>query len=196
LRASKSCCARHCRSVKRRRVCDRIAHPVRSDRASRQRAAGTIDEQLAAPGRNARAWRRRPVIGLGKIFVGRAEENGAHVAEACASARRYSGLRLEVYRGLHEAPLRQLGQAATYFRRSIEANRNYPSAYFSFAVALAQLGRLDEARSAAKAGLALDPAFAISRVRASWRAMSDDPTFLAGLERNLECLRKAGVPEQ
>ena len=35
------------------------------------------------------------------------------------------------------------------------------------AAALAQLGRLDEARSAVKAGLALNPAFAISRARAA-----------------------------
>ena len=47
------------------------------------------------------------------------------------------------------------------------------------AAALAQLGRLDEAHSAVKAGLALNPTFTISRARASWTAMSDDPTYLA-----------------
>ena len=64
------------------------------------------------------------------------------------------------------------------------------------AAALAQLGRLDEARSAVKAGLALIPAFTISRARADWTAVSDDPTFLAQLEPIFEGLRKAGVPEQ
>ena len=64
------------------------------------------------------------------------------------------------------------------------------------AAALAQLGRLDEARSAVKAGLALNPSFAVSRARAAWTAMSDDPTYLAQLEPNLEGLRKAGVPEE
>ena len=64
------------------------------------------------------------------------------------------------------------------------------------AAALAQLGRLDEARSAVKAGLALNPTFTISRARAAWTAMSDDPTYLAQLEPILEGLRKAGVPEQ
>ena len=48
-------------------------------------------------------------------------------------------------------------QAVAWFRRSIEANRNYPLAHFRLAAALAQLGRLDEARSAVKAGLALNP---------------------------------------
>ena len=58
-------------------------------------------------------------------------------------------------------------QAVAWFRRSIEANRNYPAAYFILAAALAQLGRLDEARSAVKAGLALNPAFTVSRARAA-----------------------------
>ena len=64
---------------------------------------------------------------------------------------------------------------------------------FVLAAALAQLGRLDEARSAVKAGLALNPAFAISRARAVWTAMSDDPTYLAQLEPIFEGMRKAGA---
>jgi hypothetical protein len=59
---------------------------------------------------------------------------------------------------------------------------------------LTQLGRLDEARSAVKAGLALNPAFAIARALST--AMSDNPAYLAGLEPVFEGLRKAGVPEQ
>jgi adenylate cyclase len=64
------------------------------------------------------------------------------------------------------------------------------------AAALAQLGRLEEAHSAVKAGLLLNPTYAISRVRAAWTARSDDPTYLVQTERVLEGLRKAGVPEQ
>jgi hypothetical protein len=64
------------------------------------------------------------------------------------------------------------------------------------AAALAQLGRLDEARSAVRAGLALNPTYTISRRRASWTSQSDDPTYLAQLEPIVEGLRKAGVPEQ
>ena len=70
------------------------------------------------------------------------------------------------------------------------------AAYFYLAAALAQLGRLDEARSAVKAGLALNPTYAVSRARAAWSGVSDDPTYLAGLERILEGMRKAGVPEE
>jgi hypothetical protein len=37
-----------------------------------------------------------------------------------------------------------------------------------------------------KAGLALNPAFSISRARAVWTAVSDDPTYLARIEFGLE----------
>src|SRR5271168_5403597 len=87
-------------------------------------------------------------------------------------------------------------QAVGWLRRSVEANRNFPSAYFNLAAALGQLGRLDEARSAAEAGLALNPAYSISRSSAARTARNDDPTYLAGLEPILEGMRKAGVPEQ
>ena len=85
-------------------------------------------------------------------------------------------------------------QATTWFRRAIEANRNFPHPHCVLAAALAPLGRLDEARFAVKAGLALDPAYAVSRARAAWTAMSDDPTYLAQLEPILEGMRKAESP--
>ena len=44
------------------------------------------------------------------------------------------------------------------------------------AAALAQLGRMDEARTAVNAGLVLNPTYTISR------ALIDDPTYLAQLE--------------
>jgi hypothetical protein len=78
-------------------------------------------------------------------------------------------------------------------RRAIETNRNHPLAHFSLAAALAHLGRLDEARAAAQAGLALSPAFTISRHHAN--APSDNPTYLAQRERFYDGMRKAGVPE-
>jgi tetratricopeptide (TPR) repeat protein len=136
-------------------------------------------------------------IGLAKIFVGRAEETETHILEALRLSPRDTDAYSWIYNvGFAKLYLGSYEQAVAWCRRAIEANRNFPLIYFQLAAALAQLGRLDESHSAAKAGLALDPAFAIPRARASWRAMSDDPTFLAGLERNLEGLRKAGVPEQ
>jgi hypothetical protein len=87
-------------------------------------------------------------------------------------------------------------QAVAWCRRSIEANRNFPPAHFMLGGALANLGRLDEARSAVKAGLTLNPAFAISRARANWTAISDDAIYLSQLEPIFEGLRKAGASEQ
>jgi Flp pilus assembly protein TadD len=99
------------------------------------------------------------------------------------------------FAGLAKLYLGKYEQAIAWFRRAIEANRNYPAANFNLAAALAQLGRLDEARSAGSAGLALNPAFTVSRAHAAWTAMSDDPTYLAQLEPLLQGMRKAGVPE-
>ena len=135
-------------------------------------------------------------IGLGKTFVGRAEETEAHIGEALRLSPRDTNA--HTWRGFAGIAMNHLGsweEAVAWFRRSIEANRNYPHPYFHLAAALAQLGRLDEAHSAVRAGLALNPVFAISRARAAWTAMSDDPTYLAGTERILEGMRKAGVPE-
>ena len=64
------------------------------------------------------------------------------------------------------------------------------------ALALAQLGRLDEAHSSVKAGIAINPSFTVTRARVDWTALSDDPTYLAQLEPIFEGLRMAGVPEQ
>ena len=136
-------------------------------------------------------------IGFGKILVGRAEETEAHVSEALRlSPRDTMAYRWMTNAGGAKLHLGSYEQAVAWFRRSIEANRNYPPAYFNLAAALAQLGRLDEAHSAIKAGLALSPSFTVSRARAAWTAMSDDQTYLAQLEPMFDGLRKAGMPEQ
>jgi hypothetical protein len=61
---------------------------------------------------------------------------------------------------------------------------------------LRHLGRIDEAQSAVKAGLVLNPAYTIGLARALWTAWSDNPTFLAGVQRIVDGLRTAGAPEQ
>jgi tetratricopeptide (TPR) repeat protein len=134
---------------------------------------------------------------LAKIFIGRAEETEAHIGEALRLSPRDT--LAYVWMSIAGAARNHLGcwhEAVTWFRRSIEANRNYPSSYFQLAAALAQLGRNDEAHSAVKAGLALNPTFTLSRARALWTASSDDPTRLAQIEPFLDGLRKAGLPEE
>jgi TolB-like protein len=135
-------------------------------------------------------------IGIGKILVGRADEAEAHIGEALRiSPRDTMAYIWMATAGDAKNHLGSWEQAVAWFRRAIEANRNNP-VYLNLAAALAQLGRLDEARSAVKAGLALNPAYTVSRRRASWTAQSDDPTYLAQLEPIFEGMRKAGVPEQ
>jgi TolB-like protein/class 3 adenylate cyclase len=136
-------------------------------------------------------------IAFGKILIGRPEETEAHIAEALRlSPRDKSAYIWMNTAGLAKLHLGSYEEAVAWFRRSVEANRNFPAPSLNLAAALVLLGRLDEARSAAKAGLALNPALATSRIRAAWTARSDDPTFLAGAERILDGMRKAGLPEQ
>jgi tetratricopeptide (TPR) repeat protein len=136
-------------------------------------------------------------IGLAKVFIGRAEETEAHIAAALRlSPRDTMAYIWMTTAGSAKLHLGSYEQAAAWFRRAIEANRNNPPAYLNLAAALAQLGRLDEARSAARAGLALNPAYTVSSRRASWTAQSNDPTYLAQLESIFDGLRKAEVPEQ
>ena len=149
--------------------------------------ASALDRNLA----DAHAY-----IGYGKIHIGRAEDTEAHVSEALrlsprdATAYTWMGIA-----GIAKNNLGLYEQAVAWFRRAVEANRNYPDAYFHLAPALAQLGRLDEARSAVKAGLALNPTYTISHARAARTARSADPTYLAQLEPIFDGLRKAGLPE-
>ena len=143
-----------------------------------KRAAQGIAECEHALALDRNLARAHSHIGFGKIFIGRAEETEAHVVEALRLSPRdtlaYIWMNIA---GLAKLHLGNWEQAVAWFRRTIEANRNYPPAYFHLAAALAQLGRLDEARSAVKAGLALNPTFTISRVRAARTARSDDPTY-------------------
>jgi tetratricopeptide (TPR) repeat protein len=61
----------------------------------------------------------------------------------------YAGI-AKNYAGLYD-------QAIPWFRRAIEVNRNYPHPHFVLGVALALLGRLDEARSSVRSGARAQP---------------------------------------
>ena len=136
-------------------------------------------------------------IGWCKVYAGRAEETEAHVRSALRLSPRDSvAFGWMNAAGAAKLQLGDWEHAVAWFQRSIEANRSYPTSYFSLASGLAQLGRLDEARAAVKAGLALHPNFSLSRARAAWTLISDDPVYLAGLERILGGMAKAGVPQQ
>ena len=133
-------------------------------------------------------------IGNAKTLMGRAAETEAHVNEALrlSPRDRYAFVWFGMA-GAAKTQLRAYDEAVAWYRRSIEANRNYPTAHFSLAANLALLGRRDEARASAASGLALDPLFTLRRFRASW--VCDHPVYVAHLERVLEGMREAGVPE-
>ena len=133
-------------------------------------------------------------IGCAKYFLGRGVEIEAHVQEALRLSPRDTEANIwMIFAGLAKLQLGADEEAVARFHRSVEINRNHPSVHFFLAAALAHLGRLDEARSAVQAGLALDPTFTLSRIRTN--VPSDNPTFLAGRERFHEGMRMAGVPE-
>ena len=80
------------------------------------------------------------IIGFGKIFIGRAEETEAHIAEAVRLSPRDTMAYLWMaYAGIAKNHLGSYEQAVAWCRRGIEANRNYADGYFWLATALARL---------------------------------------------------------
>jgi len=133
-------------------------------------------------------------IGFAKYCLGCGGELEDHVNEAFRlSPRDAHAFRWLFMVGFAKLQISADAEAVGWFRRSIEANRNVPITHFGLSAALALLGSLDEARSAAKAGLTLDPNFTIRRFRDG--ALSDDPTYLAKRKRVYAGMRLAGVPE-
>jgi TolB-like protein len=180
-----------------RRPNDALAHDImgtiliqtmRADQgiAELERAL-TLDPNLAAAHGD---------MGFAKLFTGRDEEIEAHEKEA---------LRLSPHDGRAWLWLHALGvgkmnlgadeEAIVLFRRSMQTNPTFPLEHFFLAAMLASRGLQDEAQSQVKAGLALDPGFSIRRFRIGAEALGDNPVYRARLERLIERMHKAGVPE-
>jgi TolB-like protein/class 3 adenylate cyclase len=133
-------------------------------------------------------------IGFAKYVTGRGEETEAHVLEALRLSPQDTAANVwMVWVGNAKSQIGADEEAIAWIRRGIEANRNLPAEYFFLAAALAVVGRADEARAAAQAGLKLDPSFTVSRFRAS--AATDNPTYLARRERIYDGMSRAGIPE-
>jgi tetratricopeptide (TPR) repeat protein len=162
---------------------------------TRRAAEGIAEfEQALALDRNLAS--AHAFIGVAKYFLGRGAETEPHINEAFRLSPRDSmANRWMVWVGLAKRQLGADAEAVIWFRRGIDANRNYSIAHFHLAAALALRGELDQARAAVKAGLALDPRFTIRRFRDVTNAISDNPTFLAGRDRVIEGMRLAGVPD-
>ena len=70
-------------------------------------------------------------LGLGKILIGRAEETEAHVVEALRLSPRDPLAYIWMHAaGVAKNHLGSWEQAVAWFRRAIEANRNYPARIF------------------------------------------------------------------
>jgi TolB-like protein len=134
-------------------------------------------------------------IGIFKIHVGHAEETESHVLEALRLSPRDSlASYWFMFVGISKMLLGQNNEAVAWLRRSIESNRNNPVSHFHLAAALALLGLDEDARTAARDGLALNPQFTVARYEGAWRFRD----FADSTKRQaiLEGLRKAGVPER
>ena len=117
------------------------------------------------------------LIGQNKLFIGRAEETEAHVLEALRLSPRDPWAYIWLLTaGFAACLLGRNEEAASWFRRSIEANRNFALCHFIHATVLANIGRMDEARSELAAGLALDPGFTIANFQSA--VSSDNPLYL------------------
>jgi tetratricopeptide (TPR) repeat protein len=134
------------------------------------------------------------LIGLAKHNLGCSAETEAHVREALRLSPRDPFLPWWMsWVGFSKLALNTYAEAASCFRRSIEANRTYYWAYFGLAATLVRLGGLDEAKSALQQGLALDPDLTLSPLRGNTPNLN--PASREQLERFLEGLRVAGMPE-
>ena len=158
------------------------------------RAAQGIREFEYALALNPNAANAHAALGLAKFCMGRAAETEGHILEALRlSPRDVETYQWTCFVGVAKLQLGSDVEAVSSLRRSTEANRNFPLAHVSLAAALALTGALDEARTAAGTGLALNSGFTVRRFFAAQQ--SDNPIFRAGLERFCEGLRLAGVPE-
>jgi len=156
-----------------------------------ERAIAECERSIALDRNNALA---HAVIGLHKLHLDRGEETEAHVQEAIRLSPRDVFLFVWLaIAGYASDFLQRYEEAVAWQRRSIEANPNYSIAHFHHASALAHVGRLEEARAAARAGLAIDPKFTIG-----WFLTvkySNSPAHLEWRERLADGMRKAGLPE-
>jgi TolB-like protein len=147
--------------------------------------AVSLDSNLAA----AHAY-----VGLMKVFLGRARETRAHVAEAMRLSPRDPLLFLwHFFIGVADIHLGRMAPALESLRKSVEINPNWGLSRFVLAGALGLAGQLAEAAEVCTIAQRLAPNFTIAKFRAE--AVSDNPAYLAKREHFGEGLRLAGAPE-
>jgi hypothetical protein len=135
------------------------------------------------------------VLAGAKMVVGRSEESEQHIQDGIRLSPRDSSLHVwAMLGGMAKLCLGDDEAAVVWLCRSIEANRNFPLPQFLLANALTHLDQKEAARSAATAGLALDPSFTVRRVRMTMTSLGDNPVYRAQVERVFDGMADAGVP--
>jgi TolB-like protein/DNA-binding winged helix-turn-helix (wHTH) protein/Tfp pilus assembly protein PilF len=132
-------------------------------------------------------------IGIAKYVAGQPQDTEGHIARAIRLSPRDAWLNAWcLAAGTAKLALCHDTEAVSWLQRAIEANRTLPLAHFILASALALQGKTDEALSATRTGLALDPAFTVQRFRNN--PLSDNPSYLAQRKRICEGMLAARVP--
>jgi TolB-like protein len=133
-------------------------------------------------------------LGLMKVFLGRARETRAHVAEAMRLGPRDPLLFLwHFFIGVADIHLGRMVHALESLRKSVEINPNWGLSQFVLAGTLGLAGLLAEAAEVCAVAQRLAPNFTIAKFRAE--AVSDNLVYLAQREHFCEGLRLAGAPE-
>ena len=114
-------------------------------------------------------------VGLGEMFLGRAEETEAHITEALRLSPRDTMAYIWMHiAGMAKNHLCLYEQAVAWSRRATEANRNFPQAYFWLGAALAPLV-LTRRVPPSKPGSRSTQSFSMSHARAAWTALERRP---------------------
>ena len=134
------------------------------------------------------------LLGIAKFYSGCGGDTEIHVREALRlSPRDVFACHWMSTAGFAKLQIAEDAEAVAWFARGLEANRNFTDLHFGYAAALALLGKQEEARAAARTGLAVDPTFTIRRVRGV--PARGNAKFVAGAKRFIKGLYIAGVPE-
>jgi TolB-like protein/class 3 adenylate cyclase/Tfp pilus assembly protein PilF len=134
------------------------------------------------------------IVGHAKNVLGRDAETEAHVNEALRlSPHDTFAFWWMNWVGFSKLRLDQFTDAATWFRRAIESNRNYAWPHAGLASALVQLGDLEAAKVAMKQALALDPNFNLGNLIAKLGPVNS--VLKDKRERLFSSLLRAGMPE-
>jgi len=131
-----------------------------------------------------------------KMFLGRSEDGFAGLKTALRLSPHDPGVRDWQFNICHlHTHLAQWDQAIEWCSKATAGNPQDWFSYVDLATANAWLGHDKEARDAAAQLQQVFPGFTVQTFAGIAAQFSNDPTFAAQIQRILEGLRKAGVPE-